>query len=497
VLRIRTTKTGSGNVAVQVCLTRTKKIVVIKHIGTASSEKGLAELKRLAATFIATQTNFPLLSPSFLAESENDDFLLNTGNLEIVKTTHLFSYEFLDVWYKENGFEKLGDSILKDLVIARILDPSSKLQTIKFLKKSFGISYPKNKIYDHLSEISKLKESAESITYTHAAKKYPKTFALIFYDVTTLYFETNKSDDLRKKGFSKDNKPNQPQILIGLLVNRDGYPISFDIFKGNTFEGNTFIPSVLNLKKKRGIKNLTIVADAGMIALKNTKELQRHGLNYIVGARISNLKENLLQKISKELSGTEEIFSKITTDKGFLVCDYSKKRANKNKSDRKKQILKAEAQIKNQSRITKRSRFLTQEGKANFKLNLDLIKKDETIEGIKGYYTNLKNVNPKLIIARYKDLWRVEKAFRIAKSDLLARPIYHFKETSIKAHILIVFISLAITKSIELKTNQSIKRIKETIWEIEDVTLKDKLTNKQITKRMEVENPQTKLMYPS
>ncbi|MFH1560987.1 MAG: IS1634 family transposase, partial [Patescibacteria group bacterium] len=396
--------------------------------------------------------------------------------------------EFLDVWYQENGFDKLDDTILKDLCIARILEPASKLQTIRFLKKNFGILYPKNKIYNHLLTISNLKEKAEDIAYAYAAKKYPKTFSLVFYDVTTLYFETNKSDNLRKNGFSKDNKANQPQILIGLLVNRDGYPVSFDIFKGDTFEGNTFLPSILSLKKKRNIGHLTIVADAAMISFKNTQELQKHGLNYIVGARISSLKENLLQEISKELGGTEGIFSKATTDKGILICDYSKKRASKNRSDRKKQILKANYQIRNQSKITKKSRFLTQEGKTNFRLNLELIKKDEMIEGIKGYYTNLKNTNPKLIISRYKDLWQVEKSFRIAKSDLLARPIYHFKETSIKAHILIVFISLAITKSIELKTGQSIKKTKEAIWDIQDITLKDKLTRKQVTKRMKIEN---------
>jgi transposase len=233
-----------------------------------------------------------------------------------------------------------------------------------------------------------------------------------------------------------------------------------------------------------------------MISLKNITELQKHGLNYIVGARIGNLKENILQNISEELHQTEGIFTKTQTDKGLLICDYSVKRANKNRLDRKKQILKAEFQLKNQEKVIKRSRFLTQENKLNFKLNLDLIKKDELIEGIKGYCTNLDQEDPNLIISRYKDLWHVEKSFRIAKSDLLARPIFHFKETSIKAHILIVFISLAITKSIELKVNQSIRRVKEAIWKIEDITLKDMITQKQITKRMTTKNLDLKNLYP-
>lgn len=495
-LRVRTIKTGSGKKAVQVCL-RGTKVVVVKHIGTASNENELIELKRLAVNYIATQNNYPVLFPSFLTESKNDsDFVLNTENLEIVKSTHLFSYEFLSLWYKENGFDKLECNILKDLVIARILEPSSKLETIKFLSENFEIYYPKNKIYDYLLKISELKEQTEGVAYSYATRKYQKTFSLIFYDVTTLYFETNKSDDLRKNGFSKDNKSNQPQILIGLLVNRDGYPVSFDIFKGNTFEGHTFIPSILNLKRKRNIKNLTIVADAGMISFKNITELQNHGLNYIVGARIGNLKESNLQEIEAKLNHTEGVFSKTETDKGILICDYSVKRANKNRSDRKKQIQKALFQINNQIKLTKRLRFVIQENKNILKLNEELIKKDEFIEGIKGYYTNLKNISSNLIIARYKDLWHVEKSFRIAKSDLLARPIFHFKETSIKAHILIIFISLAISKSIELKTNQSTKKVKQQIWKIQDITLKDTLTNKQITKRMKTDNSNLKLLYP-
>ncbi|MFH1561292.1 MAG: hypothetical protein ABID04_01790, partial [Patescibacteria group bacterium] len=136
-LRVRTTKTGNGKLSVQVCLSKTKKIVVVKHIGTASNKRELVELKKLAVSFIANDTKFPLLSSSFLTRSAgDDDFLLNTANLELVKTTHLFSYEFLDVWYQENGFDKLDDTILKDLCIARILEPASKLQTIRFLKKN-------------------------------------------------------------------------------------------------------------------------------------------------------------------------------------------------------------------------------------------------------------------------------------------------------------------------------------------------------------------------
>jgi len=190
-------------------------------------------------------------------------------------------------------------------------------------------------------------------------------------------------------------------------------------------------------------------------------------------------------KISDELGKTEGVYFQAETENGNLICDYSRKRASKNKFDRKKQIQKALIQIKNPSKPVRRLKFIKQVSKTKLILNTKLIEKQELLDGIKGYYTNLKDVSPELIISRYKDLWNVEKSFRIAKSDLLARPIFHHKKESVKAHILVVFVALAVTKSIELKTNRSIRNIKDEIWETLDIELLDSLTGKRYIKRSE------------
>jgi transposase len=223
-----------------------------------------------------------------------------------------------------------------------------------------------------------------------------------------------------------------------------------------------------------------------MLSVKNMEELRKQGLNYIVGARLSNLSENLLKQVSEEINGQSGKYFKTETPLGFLVCDYSQKRADKDKSDRKKQLLKAQNQINNPARFLKRSRFIKETTASTYVLNSELIQKDELLDGIKGYYTNLENFDNQLIIDRYHDLWKIEKAFRIAKSDLLARPIFHRKRDSIEVHILIVFVSLCVVKSIELFSGLSIKKVKDLIWDVLDIKLKDDLTGNVFSKQIDI-----------
>ena len=227
-----------------------------------------------------------------------------------------------------------------------------------------------------------------------------------------MYFETFKEDkdNFRKPGFSKDGKHAQPQILVSLVVTKEGYPIAVDIFEGNTFEGHTMIPVILNFKNTHNITNLTVVADAGMLSLDNTQKLSSKNLNYIVGARLSNLPLKTIKEMAVILNKNEGIYFQTETPNGTLICDYSVKRATKNRFDREKQIQKAQNQINNPGKI-KKLRFLKQtaNSKSKYELNQKLIEKQELLDGIKGYLTNLKEIDPKLIISRYKDLWHVEK----------------------------------------------------------------------------------------
>lgn len=177
-------------------------------------------------------------------------------------------------------------------------------------------------------------------------------FSIVFYDATILYFESFEEDNWRRCGFSKDNKFNQPQIVIGLIVENNGFPVSYEIFEGNKFEGHTLLPSIVSFKNKYKIQNLTVIADAAMISIKNIESLLIHNLNYIAGARLGNLKSVIQKKINKKLK---------------------------------------------------------------IEINQELIEKTKMMLGIKGYYTNFYKLKNKSIIKHYHNLWYVEKSFRMGK----------------------------------------------------------------------------------
>lgn len=490
--KVRTTKTGSGNIAVQVVYRHNQKTKIVKHIGTVHSDKELDTLFDLADQYILSCSPMRPLFPEVFKKDAKSDHVVSINKLSFTKTYHHFAHEFLSLFYEKNGFSVLQNDLLRDLAFMRIIEPSSKLHAVELFNKYFGATYTQNILYKNLPSIRLLKEESEKIAVSYAKEYLEFDFSMVFYDVTTLYFETFKedTDNFRKPGFSKDNKPQQPQVVIGLVVNQDGYPIAVEEFSGNTFEGHTILPVLRKLQKTHGITTLTIVADAGMLSKSNLEEIEKAGLTYIVGARLGNMPTEKLLQISQGLNKTEGIYYRAALPQGLLICDYSQKRANKDRSDRKKQLKKAQYQVDNPDTSKRRTRFVMEESKASVKLNQELITKDELREGIKGYQTNLEYTESERIVARYRDLWHVEKSFRIAKSDLQARPIFHHKKESIETHMVIVFVSLCLAKSIELTTKLSIKRVRDMIWEILDIEFRDTVTNKIFLRRMETTDNQ-------
>jgi transposase len=291
---------------------------------------------------------------------------------------------------------------------------------------------------------------------------------------------------LRKPGFSKDNKSQQPQILIGLIVDAQGFPVAYEMFEGNRFEGKTFIPIISAFKKKHGINELTVVADAAMLSLDNVKALKANGLSYIVGARISNLSGKQIDEINLKLERKNKANIRLETEHGSLVCDFSEKRFRKDKADMDKQIVKAVALLKNPGRV-KRAKFVKGKNKTELEMNSELIEKTKLLLGIKGYYTNLPEaIANTTIIEQYHNLWHVEQAFRVAKSDLEIRPIYHFKQQTIEVHILICFAALAICKYMEIKTGRSTRQIIKILKSVTDARIKNMLTGEEIIMRSEI-----------
>lgn len=481
---IRTVKTSSGATAVQIVRYEKGKTIVVSHIGSAHTEDALNDLKEEAQKQIEKTTIQKSLFPK---EKQKKSPILVINKSEYLGVRYTFIYDALVQIFRLFDFHQLKNQILLDLVLMRIVQPVSKLESLEYLSEMFGIKYRKSSLYQAIMLFPNLKTIVEKHTVSFVREHYHFDFSIVFYDVTTLYFESFKEDAFKRTGFSKDNKPNQPQIIIGLIVTDEGFPVSYEVFEGNAFEGKTFIPTICKFKKIHEVGNLTVVADAAMISLDNVEKLVENHLSYIVGARVANLTVKQIKEISQQLNQTDQASCRIETDRGLLICDFSLKRYQKDKREMEKQIVKAERLLEKKEGA-KRTKFLKNKDKKKTEqvLNTELIEKTKLLLGIKGYYTNLVKESDETIIKQYHNLWHVELAFRIAKSDLAMRPIYHFKKQAIEAHILICFMALTLCKYMELKTGKSTKKIVRQLKSITEARIKNLLTNEEIIMRMKI-----------
>lgn len=480
-LSIRKTKTGSGATAVQVIRYENREVVIMKHIGSATREDDITALIECAETWIADETKQQGL---FGKEPQRS---LVVANARYVGVTHHFAYHVLSALAEKIGFTKLNIPLLLDLAYMRIIEPCSKLRSITLMDQYFGIRYAKDAVYSALPTFLKSKTSVENIAVAWAKKGLSSDIALVLYDVTTLYFETFKADALRVPGFSKDNKSQQPQIVVGLLVTQEGFPLTYEVFKGNTFEGKTMLPIIKDFVRAHGVKTPTVVADAAMISRENVRQLVEDGFSYIVGARLANCSSNVIEQVTSALKEQKDGATvRIVTDNGDLIASFSAKRYRKDKAEMDKQITKAETLIA-KGEPGKRAKFVK---KVEDKYALDdaLHAKVSSLLGIKGYHTNISKelVDNEAVIARYRDLWHVEAAFRMAKSDLATRPIFHHKEDAVKAHILVCFAALVIAKHMEIQAGYSVRQIVDLLWSVTEAHIVDAMTNEKFTFRSEV-----------
>jgi transposase len=466
---IRIDRTNPAALRVQVVKYVKRRPVVLKHIGTAYTDEDLLLLKTVAQQWI--EKNHPQ-SRLFPVHTTPQPLLTTAFNYQGFRYT--YAYEWLDRICTHLAFTDVISRMMSDFVIIRVFEPASKLRSIAHLSNYFCIEYTEKALYKELPKLPKLKEQIEQKLVTIAQSEFGFDFSFVLYDVTTLYFETFVSDTLRKPGFSKDNKSQQPQIVVGLMVTQEGFPVSYEVFAGNTFEGKTFLPSILAFKQRNDIKTLTVVADAAMLSVDNMKLLVENKLTYIVGARLGNIPAELLSRIDTTLIRTNGQTMHTHAQYGTLVCSFSKKRFTKDQSEMNKQILKAEAQIATPSKL-KRTKFVST-SQDTVLLNDELIAKTKKLLGVKGYYTNLVDTSDSDIIAHYHSLWNVEQAFRIAKSDVVSRPIFHRKEESIRAHMLICVMALAISKYIELKAGQSIRSVLDALKQVTDAIIVHRAT---------------------
>ncbi len=494
----------SGSVSIQVVDKSEGKYRVITTIGCSSDIDEIERLVIKGEQFIQDKINDSKQGKLFSTQSRNDKIIqsaiesLSSANINTIGPELIFGALF-----DRMGFNQIKDEVFRHLVISRLAYPTSKLKTIDYIYRYKGEKLSLSSLFRFLDNLqSKHKKEVEKITYKHTKKRL-KNISVAFYDVATLYFETESEDDLRKMGFSKDGKFHKPQIMLGILTGDEGLPISYDIFQGNAFEGHTIIPFLKKVEENYGFKKPIVVADAAMLSKSNIEKLEHYGYKYIVGGRIKNedekTKENILKRAKNITDG--EGFSFKKSNGSRLVVTYSQKRANKDAHNREKGLKRLRKQMKT-GKLTKSSinnrgynKFLKMEGRINILLNEQKIEEDREWDGLKGYITNT-NLNYKKISNNYSQLWQIERAFRISKTDLRVRPIYHYQQRRIEAHICIVFVAYAIYKELErlLKrkgVSMSAKRAGElthTMYEITYTLPDSRKTERKILKMMDDEH---------
>ena len=361
----------------------------------------------------------------------------------------------LDRTFDRIGFNRIDDDVFRKLVKARLAYPASKAATVEYLKNHFDDDVDLSKIYRYLDRLSDHQhELVQDISVRHTAKLFGGNIGVLFYDVTTLYFEADYEDELRRTGFSKEGRHSNPQIILGLLVSLGGYPLAYCIHEGNKYEGHTMLPTINAFVSKYGIDDFVVVADSGLMNNSNIAELESQGYKYIIGAKIKNESAEIKRWILSQPKADRQMAE---YDKGGgrrLLVGYTDDRARKDAYNREKGIRRLEKAYRRgtltKDNINKRgyNKFLAMDGEVKVTIDYERIADDARWDGLKGYLTNTA-IPMEQVYSAYHNLWHVERAFRIAKSKIEIRPMFHFTRKRIEAHVCICFVALKVYKELE------------------------------------------------
>lgn len=423
---------------------------MMKAVGSASSDEGIrilihqakAELSALQAQTSLFVNDEDELVQSFIAS-------LSNGNVQVIGPELVFGkiYDYI-------GFGSIGEDLFRHLVIARLAFPLSKLKTIDYLYRFQSVQLNISTVYRFLDKLQqRYKGEVEQIAFRHTQRILKGKISVVFYDMTTLYFEASDEDDLRKAGFSKDGKHSNPQIYLGLLVSMGGYVIGYDMFEGNVFEGHTLIPFLEKMAARFELGKPIVIADSGLLSNSNLDALEQKKYEYIIGARIKTESTSVKSQI---LKANLHDGGHLIIDKGNvkLIVACSDARATKDAYNRQRGLQRLEKQL-SKGKLTKGhinnkgyNKYLKMQGSITVEIDYDKYRQDAQWDGLKGYITN-SSLPPEKIMESYAQLWQIEKAFRMSKTDLRIRPIYHRMADRIEAHICISFVAYTVYKELE------------------------------------------------
>ncbi|OXU13933.1 IS1634 family transposase [Sedimentisphaera salicampi] len=443
---------------------------IVRHMGTAFTEEDVTRLKDLAEfekAKLEAEITPALFKPEQLAEAaiearkKIDDEPINVNLKDIKEQARITTgiHEVFGSIYHELGFNNLFDKRkeaarrnLRHITMARLANPVSKRGSVQDLSKDFGISLSLDSVYRMMDGITDdIINKAQKHAHKAAKGLLGDEISLLFYDCTTLYFESFTEDELKKNGYSKDMKFNQPQVVLGLLSTSEGLPVGYEVFPGNQYEGHTLHTVIPKIKEKYNLKRVIFTADSAMLSKANLDYLEEQKVEYIVAARLKSLTDQWKAKI------TESVAPLRSFDYGKnrrLIVTYSDKLAKKNKHDRDEAIRKLREKLEKSSNPKSLisnygyKKFMRVTGEVNCEINEEKYAQAAKFDGLHGVITNVKDMDDSAVVEHYKQLWLIEECFRISKHDLKIRPIYHWTPKRIKAHILICFIALTCARNL-------------------------------------------------
>ncbi len=477
-----------GATKVQIAERRGGRDVVLEHVGTARSKAELAALMALARKKMRPGQGQLDLDLSAGANP--------TGTGVITGKRSALLWRVLEDTYARLGFDVVGDEAFKQLVLARLIEPTSKADSVRVLDEIGASHASLRTMFRSLARAQErdYRGAIAKACFTHASTS--GDVSLCLYDVTTLYFEAEDEDALRKVGYSKERRVD-PQIVVGLLVDREGFPLEIGCFEGNHAETKTLIPIIEGFKARHNLEDFVIVADAGMLSAKNLTALDEAGMRFIVGSRATKapvdleahfrwhgdhftdgrIIDTITPKVgAKGVNDVNKRAEPVWDPNQFptswrAVWAYSAKRAARDNKTITAQENRAKAVIDGQT-APRTPRFVkTRQGKRV--LDEASIARARKLVGLKGYVSNIPaNLMPaNEVIASYHDLWQVEASFRMSKSDLRARPIFHHTRQAIEAHLTIVFTALAVARYLHKVTGFSLKKLIRTLRPLQEITI--------------------------
>ena len=467
---------------------------IVRHIGTATDDLELEHLTRLAEYSKAKieEERVPrLFAPEELAELtliQRNKPLEKSSSVHVEdlyeESRHVIGIHdvYGQVW-KELGFDRiltnparhrLECNYLRHLTMARIAIPSSKRKAVELLDHNFGVSLNLDKVYRLMDKIDEESVKRLQSLSLEGAKQtlslFKQEIDVLFYDATTLYFESFTEDDLKQNGYSKDLKFNQPQVLLSLFVTTEGLPIGYEVFPGSTYEGHTLLKMLDRLKERFHLRKVVFVADSGLFNADNLTLLDEAGYEYIVGARLKNLTQLLQKQVTNHdlyqpLSDGVKTQTIQLTSKKRLIVSHREKRAHKDKQDRIKAVEKLRKKLsksKNPESLISNygyKKYLKIEGQSTVVLNEEKLKCNQKWDGLHGVITNAEDIDASEILNHYRGLWQIEETFRLAKSDLKIRPIFHWTPDRIRAHIAMCYMALCCVRTLEYRVKRQHEKL--------------------------------------